>query len=468
MKLKRLATITLSCALLLSSIITTGAYDVPKVEKIRGKDNYETAALIADKQNYSTAILVNLDNSIADGLSSSGLSGAVNAPILLTKKDSIPDVTMTRINKANKIYIIGGVNSVSPSMENNLKSKGLEVIRIQGKDRIDTSLNVANEIKKYSNSKYIFYTNGFKGEADAISIAPIAARYKAPIIQTDGSKTSYQSNANEKYVIGGSTSMSESIVKSTKSFRIGGKDRFETNSFINDGIYDKNGNGIFYGFNHEWEVGMPERKGIKYVCDGYNLVPGLVSAPLAKWEEFYLVSKGANTHALDDDNIRILGDIDKNLEDRLIKVDPLVEDLLGLWKMGTDDFCSIGKFTFSDVYADIYGGEYEIININTNKEYIEIFIYDGNERYRAIIGFYDGAHNDIYVAYWDDEFHGGYALPHGYTKSSRNLDYIDGYNEYAEYDNDLDGYHSYSEQTNNNSQKDNYIIIDGKVYYRTN
>lgn len=403
MKLKRFATITLSCALLLSSIITTDAYDVPKVEKIRGKDNYETAALIADKQNYSTAILVNLDNSIADGLSSSGLSGAVNAPILLTKKDSIPDVTTTRINKANKIYIIGGVNSVSPSVENNLKSKGLEVIRIQGKDRIDTSLNVANEIKKYSNSKYIFYTNGFKGEADAISIAPIAARYKAPIIQTDGSKTSYQSNANEKYVIGGSNSMSESIVKSTKTFRIGGKDRFETNSFINDGIYDKNGNGIFYGFNHEWEAGMPERKGITYVCDGYNLVPGLVSAPLAKWEEFYLVTKGANTHALDDKNISIIGSIDKRLEERLTKVDPLVEDLLGVWKMG-DNFYSIEKFTFSDSAESIYSANYDIIKINRGDvEWVEILINDGNEKRIAAVGFTDKSHTYSFVGYLNKE-----------------------------------------------------------------
>ncbi|GAA0230693.1 cell wall-binding repeat-containing protein [Metaclostridioides mangenotii] len=419
MKFKQLVTIALSCALLLSSNITTDAYNKPNVEKIVGKDNYETAALIADKQKYNTAILVNLDNSIADGLSSSGLSGAVNAPILLTKKDSIPGVTMTRITNVKKLYIIGGVNSVSPSVENNLKSKGITVIRIQGQDRIETSLNVASEIKKYSDSKYAFYTNGFKGEADAISIAPIAARYKAPIIQTDGIKTSYKSNANEKYVIGGVASMSESLVKLTGSFRIGGKDRFETNSFINEGIYDKNGEGIFYGFNHEWEAGMPKREGITYVCDGYNLVPGLVSAPLAKWEEFYLVSKGANTSALDRDNIRILGNIDKDLEDRLMKADPLVEDLLGLWKMGTDNFCSMGKFTFNDSYAGIYSANYDIININRNDvEWVEILIKDGNEKRIAAVGFTDKSHTYIFVSYLNKE-NGKFENAHTYKRDSQ-------------------------------------------------
>lgn len=392
MKLKRLATITLSCALLLSSIITTDAYDVPKVERIIGKDNYETAALIADKQNYSTAILVNLDNSIADGLSSSGLSGAVNAPILLTKKDSIPDVTMTRINKAKKIYIIGGVNSVSPSVENNLKSKGLEVIRIQGKDRIDTSLNVANEIKKYSNSKYIFYTNGFKGEADAISIAPIAARYKAPIIQTDGKNTPYKISEKERYAIGGTTTMNESIVKLTGSFRIGGKDRYETNSLINK------------DFNHEQEPGMPAREGITYVCDGNNLVSGLVCAPIAKWEEFYLVTKGANTHALEDDKISILGYLDKSLEDRLIKTNPLIEDLLGRWTLG-DDYIDIGEFTFTDSAMDIYRASYDILDtVRDDKlDFVKAQINKGNKKQIVVFGFDKNKQNKSFAGYYNTE-----------------------------------------------------------------
>ena len=399
---KKILTFGLSIAILGGSVITSDAYDKPNVNRIAGKDNYETAALIADKQTYSTAILVNLDNSIADGLSSSGLSGAVNAPILLTKKDNIPDVTMTRLNKAKKIYIIGGVNSVSPGVESNLKSKGIEVIRIQGADRIQTSLNVANEIKKYNNSKYVFFTNGFKGEADAISIAPIAARYKAPIIQTNGKNTLYKISEKERYTIGGTTTMNESIVKLTGSFRIGGKDRYETNSFINDGIYDKNGEGSFYGFNHEWEAGMPAREGITYVCDGYNLVSGLVCAPLAKWEEFYLVTKGANTHALENAKISILGNLDKSLEDRLIKTDPLIEDLIGRWTLG-DDYIDVGEFTFTDSRMDTYRANYDILDIITDDklDFVKAQINKGNKKQIVVFGFDKNKHSQIFVGYYN-------------------------------------------------------------------
>ncbi len=41
--------------------------------------------------------MVNMDNSIADGLSASGLAGAVDAPILLAQKNKIPNETKQRL-----------------------------------------------------------------------------------------------------------------------------------------------------------------------------------------------------------------------------------------------------------------------------------------------------------------------------------------------------------------------------------
>ncbi|EQI50771.1 cell wall binding repeat 2 family protein, partial [Clostridioides difficile Y270] len=83
---------------------------------------------------------------MADGLSASGLAGATNAPILLTKKNDIPNVTLKRVEKAKKVYIIGGESSIDKSTENILKNKNIEVKRLQGSDRIKTSYNVAKEI----------------------------------------------------------------------------------------------------------------------------------------------------------------------------------------------------------------------------------------------------------------------------------------------------------------------------------
>lgn len=51
--------------------------------------------------DYHNAILVN-GLSIADGLSASGLSGVLNAPILLTRDTKIPESTLEKLNKATK------------------------------------------------------------------------------------------------------------------------------------------------------------------------------------------------------------------------------------------------------------------------------------------------------------------------------------------------------------------------------
>ena len=180
MKFKEKASsIALAAILLTSSIAPVNAY---MKEEIVGSNRYETAAKVADRMgNYSTAVLVN-GNSIADGLSASGLAGKENAPILLVKKDSIPKETLQRLYKVKKVYIIGKENAVSGKVETSLKKSGITVKRIGGSNRIDTSIAVSKEIGSYSKA---FLVNGFKGEADAMSVSSVAARDKAPIILTN-------------------------------------------------------------------------------------------------------------------------------------------------------------------------------------------------------------------------------------------------------------------------------------------
>ena len=148
---KKLLALGLSFSIVISNI--PGVYALSNIDKIQGKDRYETAAMIASKQNYGTAILVNSDKSLADGLSASGLAGAVDAPILLTKKDSIPGHTLNKLKGVNKVYIIGSESTISKKVEDELNSKGIVVERLGGADRIQTSYNVAKEISEITESR---------------------------------------------------------------------------------------------------------------------------------------------------------------------------------------------------------------------------------------------------------------------------------------------------------------------------
>lgn len=268
MNLKKTMTICMASTILASSVVPAFASEK---EVIQGKNMYETAGLIADKQNYSTAILVNLDNSIADGLSASGLSGAANAPILLTKKNSIPDETLKRLKNVSKVYIIGLEAAVSKSVEDTLKSKGISVERLGGANRNQTSYNVANKISKLKNITSVAITNGTKGEADSISIASTAARDGMPVILTNGKSIDYNTKNIKTYAIGGTSVISNNLVKETNAERLGGSDRYKTNKIILD---------KFYPSANEY-----------YVADGYDLKNALVGSTLAKDAPLMLVSK---------------------------------------------------------------------------------------------------------------------------------------------------------------------------------
>lgn len=256
-------------------------------QKIVGKDRYDTAAKVATNiGKYNKAILVNAENSMSDGLSAAGLSGKEKAPILLVKKDSIPQSTLEKLKNVDKVYIIGGNNAISENIEAELKNiKNIKSIeRLAGKDRVETSKAVAREIKEYSKA---FVVNGYKGEADAMSASPLAAKYKAPIILTNGKNIEVDKKDVEYYVIGGEAVVDNSIVKELSATRISGKDRYETNRKVIARFY--------------------KNKSKLYIANGKTLVDALTSSNLAKEDGIVLVSENTDNSILNGKNIIQIG-----------------------------------------------------------------------------------------------------------------------------------------------------------------
>lgn len=269
---KKLSALTLSAVLFGTSLVPVSA---SKVSEIAGLNRYETAAKIADNVgNYNTAILVNSEKSLADGLSASSLAGKENAPILLVKKDTIPYETMSRLQNVNKVYIIGGKSAISSKVENQLSDK--EIIRIEGKNRIETSEKVAELVGNYDEA---FIVNGNKGEADAMSVAPVAARYKAPIILTNGKSSTQSKKSGVKYfAIGGNAVVSNSLVLKFSAKRISGNNRYETNRAVINNFY--------------------ANSDTLYCAKGDPLVDALTSSLLAKDNGVVLVSSNSDNSIL--------------------------------------------------------------------------------------------------------------------------------------------------------------------------
>lgn len=219
-------------------------------------------------------------------LCASILASQINSPILLTKYNKIDNKTIEEIKRleTEKVYIIGGKSVIHKNVENQLKENNLEIERINGKDRYETSVQIANKINSISNEKCdeVIVVNGQETLVDAISIAPVGGSKNIPIIlsKRDNIEHGYRwiedKYIDKTYVIGGEDSICNEIFKKLPNpKRISGKDRYETNGEIIRKFF-------------------PDKLNKLYYCKGNSedLVDGVLITPLATKEQSPIVVLG--------------------------------------------------------------------------------------------------------------------------------------------------------------------------------
>ncbi|TQQ85403.1 cell wall-binding repeat-containing protein [Peptacetobacter hominis] len=244
MDLKKKVSITMSTMIAFGSV---GLYptvsEAATQEKIAGSGRHETAVKIS-QNGWSTSenvILVN-DSAIADALAATPLAKNLNAPILLTGKNSLNKSTENEIKRlgAKNIYLIGGTSVLPRFLEGNLSSKGYSVERISGDTREETAIEIAEELSEYIDIKEIAVVNGNTGLADAVSISAAAAQNNMAIILANpkkGIETSKEfikeEGIEKSYVIGGTAAISDSTKNTLPNAeRISGGNRNSTNAKV--------------------------------------------------------------------------------------------------------------------------------------------------------------------------------------------------------------------------------------------
>ncbi|MDR0880665.1 MAG: cell wall-binding repeat-containing protein [Clostridioides sp.] len=230
--------------------------DTVKTEELSGSDRYETSVKISQKafEKAENVVIAN-SSSLADALSVAPFAKSVNAPVLLTDKNTVNARTIKEVQRlgAKKVYLIGGENSISTVVEKDLKSKGYETERINGSDRYDTSLKIAGKISSTTNLSQVVIVNGDRGLADAVSAGAVSASNKMPVILTNANDDmkdikAFLSDRNIKkvYAIGGEKLFSKESANLPAIERIYGENRNETNRKVIEKFYtDKNLNNIY-------------------------------------------------------------------------------------------------------------------------------------------------------------------------------------------------------------------------------
>lgn len=154
---------------------------VQEVERIGGKDRYETAQLIAERLPNSgqQAIVVNGEN-FPDALAAGPYAARQGMPILLVAKNRIPEPTRQALAKISSLYVVGGPNVVSDQITEQLRQiVGMPVQRLAGDDRYGTAVELVRYFKPPMQTVVVATGENF---ADALSGAALAAKLDAPIL----------------------------------------------------------------------------------------------------------------------------------------------------------------------------------------------------------------------------------------------------------------------------------------------
>ncbi|WP_311562358.1 cell wall-binding repeat-containing protein [Peptoniphilus duerdenii] len=194
-------------------------FDKDNVERIYGKDRYETSAQVARRVVGITGKLghavVASGEVFADALTVAPYASREGYPILLVKYNSLPPT----VNKAikdlaiTKVTIAGGYSTVSKPLEKLLPTVAE---RLRGDTRYETAIDIAN--KKFSSSKETFLANGEQW-MDALVIGPVGGILDMPILLTPANSApkslkDYIAKANIEKItaIGGRSMVSDRVL----------------------------------------------------------------------------------------------------------------------------------------------------------------------------------------------------------------------------------------------------------------
>lgn len=213
---------------------------------VQGSDRFATAvqsSKLAFPRGADTVIIATGTN-WPDALGGTSLAGAVNAPILLVEKNSVPSVVLSEIHrlKAKKAIILGGTAAVSSRVQTNLESflpGGTE--RISGDNRYATAYEIAMRVITERGDDFdgkAFVATG-ENFPDALAAAPVAAAKGWPLFLADprtglsAESRVVVSEMKEVFILGGPAVVNPATevylrVTCERVTRLGGDDRYKT------------------------------------------------------------------------------------------------------------------------------------------------------------------------------------------------------------------------------------------------
>lgn len=232
----------------------------PDVSRLAGADRFETAVQVSQQwapfaPGEGVVYLANAFG-FADALSAAPAAAAQDAPLLLTRANTIPDVVVAELQRLNPatVKVVGGAGVVSNAVISQLAAilPAAQVDRVSGIDRYETSRAITLDAFGDDGSSSAFIATG-RSFPDALSASAAAGSLDAPVILVDGSQASIDAatefvlndlGASTVYIAGGIGVVTQSIQNQIDGFaftssvvRLAGDDRYSTAQAINAALF---------------------------------------------------------------------------------------------------------------------------------------------------------------------------------------------------------------------------------------
>lgn len=228
-----------------SQVAIAGDQDTPR---LAGEDRYATGVAIADdvfagRERRTDAAVLARGDDFADALAGVPLAHHLDAPLLLTAPSELPTVTADALQRllapGATIHVLGGATAVSADVEERLRSDGWDVERHAGETRYGTAAAIAAILPA---SPVTYLASGVE-PADALAVAPVAARQGAPVLLTQPevlpeATRRALSDVPQVHIVGGEVAVGAAVASQLQRdhdvVRTAGPDRFATAVAIAD------------------------------------------------------------------------------------------------------------------------------------------------------------------------------------------------------------------------------------------
>ncbi|WP_440708632.1 cell wall-binding repeat-containing protein [Herbiconiux sp. YIM B11900] len=236
----------LGCFTVLVSPVTHGS-----VDQVSGALRIDVAMAIADRAfpfpQTAPVVYVATGYNYPDALSAGPAAAHQGGPLLLTTPDSLSGQTRVTIQRLQpqKIVVVGGPNSVSPAVYDELKVLAPSIVRLGGADRYEASRAVVQYAFGDTGAAQAFVVTG-ANFPDALSAGGAAGAADAPVVLLPGAAAGVDTptrslleglDVTSLTVVGGPVSVTPAVVTALDDIaptaRRSGADRFEAAVSVN-------------------------------------------------------------------------------------------------------------------------------------------------------------------------------------------------------------------------------------------